>query len=115
MSILTNNPETTEAKQAATKARILAIARAVWTDLQIRQHDGMDEFWRNPQGLTPQEVADAFGTDCGKLFAFNSALVEFLTTQGQIGGATPEIRLPSHQFAVNQDGTVSISSQPYTP
>ena len=114
MSILTTPTETLEAKQAATKERILRIVRAVWTDLQIRQNDGMDEFWNNSQGLTPQEVADAFGPDCAKLFAFNSALVQFLEQQGQIGGASANIRQPLKQFTVNQDGTVTISNDPYT-
>jgi hypothetical protein len=115
MSILTNPTETIEAKQAATRARILSIVRAIWMDLQIRQNDGMDEFWQNSQGLTPQQVADAFGPDCAKLFAFNSELVKFLQKQGEIGSATPTIRQPLNQFTVNQDGTVTISSDPYTP
>lgn len=114
MSLLTQ-PSSIAAKQDAAKARIAAITRAVWNDLQIRQRDGMELFWQNPDGLTPQQVADAFGTDAAKLFTFNTALVEFLVAVGTSEGVAPNISAPTNAFTVNPDGTVTVLETPYVP
>lgn len=115
MSLLTGNANTVAAKQARVRARIEAHIARLWADLQIRQQDGMDDFWNNPDGLTPQQVADAFGTDAKKLFDFNAALVNFLVAQGMADGVAPTIRLPKFEYTVNPDGTVTIGAGPYVP
>jgi|GEM_PF-5879597 len=114
MSLLTSST-TLATKQAESKATLVAISRSVWNELQRKQQDGMDVFWSNPKGLTPQEMAAACGTDCARMFAFNSALVDFLIAVGTLEGVTPNLKPPTNAFTVNQDGTVTISNDPYAP
>ena len=62
--------------------------------------------WNNPNGMTPQQVLDAFGTDAGML-------VDIMTGMGQavnemMPGALPLVS--PFQLTTNADGTVTVGA-----
>jgi len=113
--MLPGETPTTADKQDRAKAHIDAIIAGCWNTMVIAQHDGIDAFWNNKDGLTPQQVADKYGTRAGALFAFNTALVTFLLTQAAARSVNVIVKPPTNAFTVNQDGTVTISNDPYVP
>lgn len=61
-------------------------------------------FWNNPNGLTPQEVADALGAEAADLFISGNRLKDFIneTKENSINYNAP------NYFTINPDGTVEI-------
>lgn len=97
------------------RVKIDAIIADVWNTMCRGQQDGIDAFWHAP-GLTPQDMSDAYGTDAGKLFAFHAALTDLIIAQSAVEGISPPpVKAPTNAFTVNQDGTVTISEDPYVP
>lgn len=69
-------------------------------------NDGALLFWDNPEGLTPQEVADALGTDGQEIFQLHYKLGIFLS------GIKPESVEAGFSlignFTFNQDGSIQV-------
>lgn len=61
--------------------------------------------WRNPMGLTAQQVLDSFGTSAVSLFVYMNAIQTALNTIQP--GICPQV--PLQAFTMNQDGTVTIT------
>lgn len=77
------------------------------------QKEGIKFMWDNPDALSPQQVADIAGTNGGKLMAFHGGLTTFIVNAATIEGVQPDIALPTNNFTVNQDGTVTVLDTPY--
>ncbi len=63
--------------------------------------------WDNQQGLTPQEVMDALGTNAADLFQLSALLVTTVNTAkpGTLDGEQP------YEFTINPDGTVTVGAK----
>lgn len=63
-------------------------------------------FWKNPQGLTPDEIAEALGTNAQEVFSLHYKLGQL------IGSVKPEAIAEGvsiiGEFVYNEDGTVNI-------
>jgi hypothetical protein len=84
-------------------------ARDLWLRMVVAFNEGSQIFWRNPDGLTPQQIADSLG----------SRGVEVFTLHGKLGALLAEVN-PSAigpgmavvgSFQYNEDGTVAVTSQ----
>lgn len=121
MSII-NNPAapvntqapTLEQKQTQCKLMLARTAQQNYTMLVRLQKEGIAKVWDNPNGLTPQEVCDAAGTDAAQLFTVHGLLTECLIAIATASGIAPDIALPTKAFTKNVDGTVTVSEAPYT-
>jgi len=67
--------------------------------------------WNNRQGLTPQEVFDALGTNGAELFQLSGLLV---TTVNTAKPDTLDAAQP-YEFTINPDGTVTVGDPVETP
>lgn len=93
--------------------QLKAMAAGQYKQICGMQKEGIKFMWNNPDGLTPQQVADIAGTSGGKLMAFHGGLTTFLVNAATIEGVQPDIALPTNNFTVNQDGTVTVLDTPY--
>ena len=63
-------------------------------------------FWQNPQGLTPDEIAAALGTNAQEVFALHYKLGQL------IGSVKPEAIAEGFslvgEFTYNEDGSVTV-------
>lgn len=75
-----------------------------------RHNELMRALWQNP-ALTQQEVCDGLGTAAGLLFMLGGKTVDFLTDIDP--SCLAQLVMPSNAFTVAQDGTVTISTEPY--
>ena len=67
------------------------------------------EVWKNPDGLTPQQVCDALGTKADNLFVIAGTLVNALS-QIDPAGLGAMVNLPTgYTVTGNADGTVTVS------
>ncbi len=105
MSILDNiNVQPTEPEIAA--KQIIAQARQSFNGMVRSFNDGARNFWNNPRGATPTEIASALGTNAREVFELHYALGQL------IGSVKPEAITEGlsliGQFTMNEDGTVTI-------
>lgn len=120
MSIFRNTPtpstpvdnRTLEQKQQQVNNQIINMGQRHYNQLCRMQKEGIDSMWYNPN-LTPQEVADAVGTNGGVLIMAHGALTQAIMTAATAAGIQPDIKLPPNAFTVNPDGTVTVSDDPY--
>jgi hypothetical protein len=110
-----NQPLTLEQKQNIAKNSIVNISRDIFNYCSRLQKDGIKAVWKNPHGLTPQEVIDALGTDAVKVFAMHAALTQLIVGVAQLDGVQPNISLPTFAFTKHQDGTITVKGTPYIP
>jgi hypothetical protein len=106
---------TTAEKQIRVAQRIKQSAAQSYKVLCQIQKEGIRTVWNNPQGLTPQEVLDSIGTDAGKIFAFHGHLTETIVNIASLDGVAPDIALPTKEFKVNEDGTITVGTEAYKP
>lgn len=115
-SLLTPAADTSiEATQARAAQRIGQLTAAGYDQLVRLQREGIDLVWRNADGLTPQQVCDALGTSAAKVFAIHSALTQALVSAQQADGIPVSVALPTHEYVINPDGTVSVAADPLAP
>ena len=69
--------------------------------------DALHSFWKD-EALTPQQMADALGTEASQYFQFYGALRTFILDVNPNQELTPVSSYGT--FTVNQDGTVTIDS-----
>lgn len=101
----TNTEISTEAKQELAAKRIKRTVIATYGQLQNAQSQLAQAVFANPQGLTPQQVFDALGTEAGELVALNAALISFLSTiTGEAVSFTPPVA-----YTISSDGTITVS------
>jgi hypothetical protein len=100
-----NTPSTltTAQKQAKAKATINGGVNALYRQMLTTYNSAMESVWANADGLTPQEVFNAFGTNGGELVRLATLLKTTINT------ATPNtIPDSSVSLTVNNDGTVTV-------
>lgn len=97
--------------QADAVADITIRAKACFEQMVATHNDLMDRFWNNPLGLTPQQVADGIGVAAASLFLFGGKLATLCNEVKP--GSCPKV--PTNNFTINPDGTVTILDEPYTP
>lgn len=97
---------TLEGKKKATAAQISKQITATLRSL-IGQSKGISEqVFNNDQGLTPQQVCDAMGTDAAKVLAAGQAAADLVNA---LRPNTMAIQIPEGiSIQPNQDGTVTI-------
>lgn len=93
-------------KQQRTRKRLIQGVNSVYQQMTSTLEFGFNAVYGNNQGLTPQEVFDAFGTDAVEMLRLSAILQETLIE------AHPEIeaKMPSHPYELipNEDGTVTV-------
>ncbi len=93
--------------------QLKAMAEGQYKQICRMQKEGIKFMWGNPDGLTPQQVADLAGTSGGKLMAFHGGLTNFIIAAAATDGVAPDIAIPTNNFTVNKDGTVTVLDTPY--
>lgn len=94
--------------------RIQRITTETWAAMVRAQNDGIAAVWEN-DNCTPQEVCDELGEDAVAIFDYHAALTKLIVTQAAIDGITPPVKLPTHAFTRNPDGTVTVLEGAYEP
>lgn len=108
-------PEISLAREASRlRAAVLADAREVYKRLCQIQKQGITRIWHHPR-LTPQQAVDALGTDAARIFQAHGALTQVIATVAALDGVQPYLLLPTHEFAANPDGTITVGAGPYQP
>jgi len=87
--------------------RMAGRARATYLSLVSAFNDGAKDFWQNPRA-TPQEIADALGTDARELFELHAKI------GAMISGINPADIQPGKsvvgKFLFKPDGRVEIEA-----
>lgn len=110
MSIITDGASsgqqelTTEQKQDRVKTQIARKSYETFQGMIGSYNDIKERVWNNPQGLSPQEVFDALGTNSAELFQLSALLVATVNSAAPdtLDGSQP------YAFTVNGDGTVTV-------
>ena len=108
-------PEISLAREASRlRAAILADAREGYKRLCQIQKQGASRIWHHPR-LTPQQAVDALGTDAVRIAQAHGALTEVIDSIAALDEVLPDIVLPTHEFTMNPDGTITVGEGPYQP
>ena len=102
---INSRPELTiEQKQQRAARRIKQMATELFSGMGDTYQGIREIVWQNPQGLTPQQVFDALGTEGAELFQLSSLLVQTVNAAkpDTLDGSQP------YNFTVNDDGTVTV-------
>lgn len=94
-------------KQERTKVRIARKSYETYQGLIGSYTDIREMVWNNQQGLTPQQVFDALGTDAAEMFQLSGLLVQ---TVNAVKPDTLSAAQP-YEFTVNDDGTVTVGNE----
>lgn len=101
MAILSKTP----AEKRAIELTVAALRQ--YDNMKRAYEQGLRDFWSDPR-FTPQELADALGSDASDLFRLHGGL------KAAILSVNPEEQLSSVSdygtFIVNEDGTLTITS-----
>ena len=93
-----------ESKQNKTANKLRTSARRLMKNI-VSQHDQILKLvWQNEEGLTPQQVFDAFGEEAGDALTLSRNLVDFVNAQ--VPGTIDVSGLPT--LTTNPDGTVTV-------
>jgi len=92
-------------KQATAVARLKTINTDVFNYLVKQFTTAYDVVWNNKDGLTPQQVLDAVGTDATQLFIVSGKTQDLVNTV--VPNTLPQTALQVPTF--NQDGTVTLN------
>ena len=108
-------PEISLAREASRlRAAVLADAREGYKRLCQIQKQGITRIWHHPR-LSPQQAVDALGTDAARIFQAHGALTQVIAAVAALDGVQPDLLLPTHEFAANPDGTITVGEGPYQP
>lgn len=108
-------PEVSLTREAARlRAAVLSDARDGYKRLCQIQKQGITRIWNHPR-LTPQQAVDALGTDAARIFQAHGALTQVIADIAALDGVQPDLLLPTHAFAANPDGTITVGEGPYQP
>lgn len=103
-----------EREAAILRSGVLADAREGYRRLCQIQKQGITRIWNHPR-LTPQQAVDALGSDAARIFQAHGALTQVIAAVAALDEVEPDLLLPTHEFTVNPDGTVTIGEGPYEP
>ncbi len=108
MSLIGSTPlvPTTEVIQAQLVLQLQAQMNLSFQRLSRDFTNMFSQVWANNDGLTPQQVMDAFGANASQLFLLAGATETYLNTI--VPGTITQS--PPYAFTINQDGTVTIGA-----
>ena len=105
MGVLDTNLTTENHAQEAANS-LVKITKNTFGKILHSYSQGVQTFWNNPRA-TPQEIADALGTDASEIFSLHYKLGEL------IASADPSLLEQTANFignfTQNEDGTVTIT------
>ena len=103
INIITKEP-TTEELLTLMKNRVKNNSRRIFNNVRQQHTNIFDTIWNNPNGFSPQEVLDEFGTDAVELFTFSLSIQTMLTQADPtyIYLNTPNL------YTLNDNGTVTV-------
>lgn len=111
MGILDQNNVTQVSPALMAANQLRMTTRQTFNMMAQAFNQGAQTFWKNPRA-TPQEIADQLGTDAKEIFELHAKLGSLLAT------IKPDSVVPGLSivgaFTVNQDGTLTISSETET-
>lgn len=87
-------------------------SREIFDELVKVQRKGIELVWNHPV-LTPQQVVDGLGSDAIKVFQFHGGLTDYIKSVAAADGVNVELKYPTNSFTVDQNGNITISSEPY--
>lgn len=90
--------------QATLKMKTFSSAKNLLNQLTVQAEMQYNNFWQNPK-LTPQQAADALGTDAVTLRHLWLALVSFVNT---VQPGTLTFNEPA--LTENQDGSITVTA-----
>lgn len=118
MSILQHTASQVPTREIKLQTKVSAIkdfSRHAYEVISNIQKNGINILWRDNE-FTPQEIIDELGQDALKIFQYHGALTQYLIGLAQAEGIQPNIILPSNAFTVDQqNGTITVSEDPYIP
>jgi hypothetical protein len=98
----------TPERKSLVKAKAVAMRRkALVEQLKAGTIEGFREFWFPTEGVTTQQLADEFGTNCCKMFDEHAATIVFLKSLGVV--ILDQDCVPPKEFTRNEDGSVTIA------
>jgi hypothetical protein len=108
-------PEISLAREASRlRASVLADAREGYKRLCQIQKQGISRIWHHPR-LSPQQAVDALGGDAVRIFQAHGALTQVIVAVATLDGVEPDLLLPTCEFTMNADGTITVGDRPYQP
>lgn len=105
MALTLEYPDTLSGKKA--RARDV-LARGIFSNFSAQKahYNYLQSIiWDNPNGLTPQQVMDALGTDAGQVLTIAAAARTFINSLSANAVVGPPL-----EYTINVDGTVTISA-----
>ena len=109
MSILENGSSYPSQAQKAAMA-LVNITTNTFQNMVHSFNDGSAIFWTGTMGATPEEIAEALGSDAREIFDLHSKLGEL------IASVKPELITTGlssvGNFTMNEDGTVTVIPSP---
>jgi hypothetical protein len=108
MALIKTYPDTVAGKQEKMRARLSQVLQSQFDSIKSVVEHGRTNIWSNPDGLTPQEAFDAFGTDGYQLLKASMAAINMLNA---IVPGTADASLPDgHTVQVNADGSITVTA-----
>lgn len=105
MGVLTNNINQPSDAQIAAN-RIIGQTQSTFNSMVHSFNEGSRYFWKNPKGLSPQQIANELGNNAKEIFELHYALGQFINSV-KPGSINEGLSLIG-QFTMNNDGTVTI-------
>lgn len=108
MGVLDNNqmPINTVPVSVRAANKLKGMANQTFQGMVNAFNAGASIFWNNPNGATPQEIANTLGSDAKEIFELHAKLGSL------IASIKPESIAEGSsvvgQFTINEDGTVTI-------
>lgn len=89
---------------------LIAEARDVWNRMNASFTEGAKFFWRHPDGISPQEIADAMGTAGVEVFSLHARLGQLIASVSP--DAVSEGMSYVGEVSYADDGTVTVTPPP---
>jgi hypothetical protein len=89
---------------------LVSEARDVWTRISSSFTEGAKYFWANPQGLPPQDIADALGSAAQEVFSLH-ALIGQLMEQVKPGSTAAGMEVVG-TVEYGEGGVVTVTPKP---
>jgi hypothetical protein len=106
MSILDNSPGNVIPPATRVANQLINMTVRSYQQMVETFNRGAIMFWQNPQGLTPDEIAAALGTNAQEVFQLHYKLGQL------IGSVKPEAIVQGFsvvgEFTYNEDGSVNV-------
>lgn len=106
MSILDNGPGNLVPQATRVANQLVNMTVRTYQQMVESFNRGSVMFWQNPQGVTPDDIAAALGTNAQEVFALHYKLGQL------IGSVKPEAIVEGFslvgEFIYNEDGSVTV-------